>query len=81
MLYHFDGRGGAEMAIRLLPEYCGKGYGKKLALALIELGRQMTLSDLYAVVDAENLISKNLFSSVMEKTYEDDFTATFRIEL
>ena len=81
VLYRFDGRGGAEMSVRLLPEYCGNGYGKKLALALIELGRQMTLSHLYAVVNAENLISKNLFSSIMEKTYDDDFTAIFKIDL
>ena len=81
VLYRFDGRGGAELSVRLLPEWCGKGYGKKLVLALLELGRQMTLRRIYAIVRRENLIPAKMFSSLMEKSYENEWETAFFKEL
>ena len=80
VLYRFDGRGGAEMAVRLLPEYMGKGYGKKLAMAMIELGKQMTLNSVYALVSNENAVAIKLFNSIMTKSYDNGSNSSFYIE-
>ena len=81
VLYRFDGRGGAEISVRLLPEWQGKGYGKKLVAGLIELSHTISLKHLYAVIDAENEVSVGLFSSVMKLTYDDGLRKTFTLEL
>ena len=81
VLYHFDGRGGAEVAVRLLPEFFGKGYGKKLAKAMIELAEEMNLFRLYAIVERENTVSVNLFSSLMQQSYENETEIGFVLYL
>ena len=56
-LYAFDCRGGAEMAIRVLPEYQGKGYSGDALTALFEVCRRIGLIRLYAEAFAENKAS------------------------
>ena len=53
-LYAFDCRGGAETAIRILPEYQGRGLSGDVIEALFEICRKIGLVRLYAEVYAEN---------------------------
>lgn len=81
VLYRFDGRGGAEISVRLLPEWQGKGYGKKLTLAMIELARSIDLRRLFAIVNQENTRSKSLFASLMKTEYENEHEIAYSYEI
>ncbi len=65
-LYAFDCRGGAEMAIRVLPEYQGKGYSGDALTALFEVCRRIGLIRLYAEAFAENKASVAFCSKYMD---------------
>ena len=82
ILHNFDFRGNAEIGIRILPEFCGNGYGREAlktiaSYALYTIG----LDALHAKCHKENLSSFNLLSAVMRRCGEDDtyhhFVATF----
>ena len=66
LLYGFDYEGGAEIAVRLLPEYRGMGLGGEALSLLFELAEAMGLVSLYAEVFTENLPSVRLFFSYMD---------------
>lgn len=59
-LYAFDGRGGASIAFRVLPQWQGKGYGRKIYKGLLEIARKLSLDNLSAEVLSENLPSLGL---------------------
>lgn len=65
-IYDFDCRGGAEVAIRILPEYQGKGLSGDILLATFEICREIGLMRLYAEVFAENKPSIAFCSRDME---------------
>ncbi len=54
VIYAFDGMGGAEFAIRLLPIAQGRGLGRCTVEALCELARKIGLVRLYSVIMKEN---------------------------
>jgi len=78
VIYAFDGRGGAEFAVRLLKEYQGRGLGRAAVLAVQALARKIGLVRLYARVKEENAPSLAMLCGVMpavdelrdEKYYE-----------
>ena len=59
-LYYFDFKGGCECAVRILPEYWGKGYATEALRAIKTLAKRMGLVYLYATVSAENKASIGL---------------------
>ncbi|MBR2651090.1 MAG: GNAT family N-acetyltransferase [Clostridia bacterium] len=61
-LYAFDGRGGAEMAFRLLPEWQGLGLGREALLGCIGIAEGLGLTRVSARVMEENLRSRRLLS-------------------
>ena len=71
ILYSFDGRGGAEFAIRLLPEHFGKGISKCTLPLVFDLARRIGLVELLARVDSENEISRALVSRFMDEIREE----------
>lgn len=71
LVYAFDGMGGAEFAIRLLPQWQGKGIGRCTVAALMELGRRIGLVRLYSKIMKENEKSIAMLDSV-SKTKESD---------
>ena len=82
ILHNFNFRGSAEIGIRILPEYGGRGYGREalktaLSYALYTIG----LDTVHAKCHKENAPSFNLLSAVMRRNGEDDtychFIATF----
>ncbi len=66
VLYAFDGKGGAEFAIRLLPEFQGKGLGRCTVQALISLAEKIGLLSLCSVIMKENEKSIAMLDSVAD---------------
>lgn len=75
-LYYFDLMGGCECAVRILPEYCGKGYATEALRALRTLAKRIGLNKLYATVAAENKASINLFEKMFN--YSENLGETVR---
>lgn len=76
-LYAFDCRGGAEMAIRILPEYQGRGLSGDILNALFEVCRRIGLIRLYAEVFAENKPSIAFCSRHMETISDEGGRVVF----
>ena len=76
-LYAFDCRGGAEMAIRILPEYQGRGLSGDILMALCEICRRIGLVRLYAEVFSENKPSVSVCSKYMEVISDDGVRIVF----
>ena len=62
-LYGFDGRGGAEIAFRLLPKWQGVGLGKTALLGCLEIAGKLGLKSVKARVMEQNVRSVGLLSS------------------
>ena len=62
-LYAFDGRGGASLSFRVLPEYHGRGFGKKIFAALFRIAEQIGVHTLFAEVMRENAPSLHILES------------------
>lgn len=65
-LYAFDGRGGASFSFRVLPEYHGRGYGRKIFAALSGIACKIGVDTLFAEVLKDNLHSLRILSSYSE---------------
>ena len=79
ILYHFDFRGGAEIGIRLLPEYEGHGYAGEAYrgacdYALYGIGMYEVRGKCYK----ENQKSQNMLAGVMRPAGEDETYYYFR---
>ena len=79
--YAFDGMGGAEIAIRLLPESRGMGLGKLTVSALFEYAAKIGLTKLSAFIDKRNTASIKLFSNFLEISEESDTRVKFSCNL
>ena len=80
-LYAFDGKGGAEFAIRLLPAYHGRGLGTEAVLAIMDAARKIGLIRLRAKIMRENLSSISMLRKVTDTSFEEDGCVCFVIEL
>ena len=69
-LHNFDFKGGADVSVRILPEYRRKGYAKEALSLTLTLAEQIGLTRLYARVDNRNLPSLSLFEA--EADYVDN---------
>ena len=76
-LYAFDCRGGAEMAIRILPEFQGRGLSGDILTALFEICKSIGLVRLYAEAFAENKPSVAFCSKYMECLSDDGGRVVF----
>ena len=73
MLYRFDNRGGAEIGVRILPQYGGNGYGKEAFSAVADWALYtLGLPRLYAKCFRQNTASARLLSSLMRQVGEDE---------
>ena len=79
LLYGFDYEGGGEIAIRLLPEYRGKGLGGEALSLLLQLAEEMGLISLYAEAFCENEASVRLFSAYMDVYERTEDKVYFRL--
>ncbi len=81
VFYSFDRRGGADFAVRLLPEYRGGGFGAELFSLSFDAAREIGLSRLYGDVMKGNNPSIKRASSIMQKIYEDGEKIRFAVKL
>lgn len=61
-LYAFDGRGGASLSFRVLPEYHGRGFGRKIFMGLFGIASKIGVHTLFAEVVKENYASLRILS-------------------
>lgn len=81
VIYDFDYLGGAQIAVRVLPEFHGLGVGKSSVKSLIELSRSIGLKKVYAEILEENVASIKMTSSVMGDGIRDKGKVKFAFSL
>ena len=81
IFYAFDGKGGAELAIRILPNRHGKGLGSHFLALLLGYGRDIGLIRVTALVKRENLPSVRMCDKYMKKEEYDEGRVKFTAEL
>ena len=81
IFYAFDFLGGAEVALRLLPEKCGKGYGSKALNAAVLMAKKLDILSLYATVKNANSASASLFGRRMEVYEQNQETTRFYLKM
>ena len=73
----FDFKGGADLSIRIFPEYQRQGYADKALTAVLELSSKLGLRYLYARVFKENLPSIRFFERRCDEASEADGVQVF----
>lgn len=81
VLYAFDGRGNAEFALRLLPEWQGRGLGSETVLAIKDVARDIGLITLRPRVMKENEASLKMLSKLSDSYYSDGDKQVFCFDL
>ncbi len=81
ILYSFDLRGGAQCAVRILPEYRRRGLALGALKLLSGIAEGMGLISISATVDSENIPSVNLFSALFDRQVKDGKNVVFITEL
>ena len=81
LFYAFDGRGAAEIAVRIFPDFWGRGIGKRAVESAKLLASKIGLTRLYADVMKSNERSIQMFSSIAEKIGASGDRVKFSIEL
>jgi RimJ/RimL family protein N-acetyltransferase len=81
VIYAFDGRGSAEFAIRLLPEWQGKGLGTESSLAISDVGRKIGLTRLSSRVMNANGASLAMLKKISDCFTKEESESVFYIDL
>ena len=77
VLHAFDLRGGAEIAVRLLPEWQGRGLGKRVLQLAFDAARRIGLVRVMGSVMRENKRSIAMLSKCMEQASEYDNNVSY----
>lgn len=80
-IYAFDGKGGAEFAIRLLPEWQGVGIGTDSVRAIVMAARSLGLLTLNAEIMRDNSPSIAMLKKVADSYTESGERIRFKISL
>ena len=80
-IYAFDGKGGAEFALRILPEWQGRGIGTETVRATVLAASRLGLVRLRAEVMSENLPSVAMLKKVSDSYTERDGRLLFDINI
>ena len=81
IIYAFDGRGRAEFAIRLLPEWQGKGIGTEGVRAICLAAEELGLVRISSRIMKENLPSIRMLEKVTDDCEDDGKNLVFHIDL
>ena len=81
VIYAFDGRGGAEFAVRLLPEWQGQGLGKDAVRATMNAARKIGLTHLNAKIMSENSPSHSMVRTIMTLCASEDGAEIYECRL
>ena len=80
-LYAFDGKGGAEFATRLLPEFWGRGLGTESTRAAMEMARRIGLITLTSRILEANEASISMLSKITNDSRDDGDAILFIVKL
>ena len=80
-LFGFDGRGGASISFRVLPEYHRQGIGKKIFCGLVRIAAQIGLTTVIGEVMAANTASLNLISKYADSSERDSEKYRFTFDV
>lgn len=79
VINEFDMRGSANLGLRILPEYTGRGYGKEAFAALADYAIYgLGLNSVTAYCYKENASSYRMLAATMERDGEDEKYSYFR---
>ncbi len=81
VIFDYDYRGTAELALRILPEYHGEGRGTRALSTLITLARDMGIKTIRARVQAENIPSIKMIEKQLKRLEAKDETVYFELTL
>ncbi len=81
VLYAFDGRGGADVAIRIKADAQGKGIASAALLLLFRISERIGLVRLRAAIKRENVPSLKFVSKYMQRVKEDSTAVYFQHEI
>ena len=80
-LYDFDYRGSASIAVRILPSFHSRGIGSRTLKALIELAREIGLTEVRTEVLIENENSIKMTSKYMREIMRTESKVLFALSL
>jgi len=81
LISSFDYKGGADVAIRILPEYQRRGYASTARSLVFDVAARIGLVALYARVYRENTASVSLFSKDADEKNEENGIYVFAYKL
>lgn len=81
VFYAFDGMGGAEIAMRILPDFQGRGIGSSFLEEIFDYAQSIGLLRVYSYVKKENKASVAMCCRFMDKTEDDGERILFLREL
>lgn len=79
VIFGFDFVGGARVAIRLLPEFWGKGLGSEALELLLEVSKEIGLKTVTTAVKKENATSIRMTGKYMNYKCDEGDTAVFEV--
>lgn len=80
VIFGFDYVGGAKVAIRLLPDFWGKGIGSEALELILAVAREIDLKRVSTAVKKENSASIRMTGKYMNYKCDEGDTALFEIE-
>ncbi len=80
VIFGFDYVGGARVAIRILPEFWGKGLGSEALQMLLEVAKEIDLKTVTTAVKKENAPSIRMTGKYMNYKCDEGDTAVFEIK-
>lgn len=81
VIYDFDYRGSAQIAVRILPAFHGKGIGGLAVKALVALAKSIGLSEVRAEIMNENAASVKMTSRIFGVGISDSKKTKFSLKL
>lgn len=81
ILYAFDFYGGAEYAVRLLPEFRGRRIGSTALDLMLYFCRQIGMKKLYTTISKENIASRKAYEKRFALIEDDGKILRFAIDL
>lgn len=81
ILYAFDFRGGAEYAVRLLPEFRGKKIGSTALDLMLDFCHKIGMKRLYTTISKENIASRKAYEKRFTLIEENGEILRFAIDL
>ena len=81
VLYRFDCKRGCEIAVRVLPEYCGRGYGRQILEGTVRIAGEIGISEVTCNIDKRNTPALRFVDGIFEAVGEAEEKITLKAYL